>query len=192
MALLDFFRSDSLDPYAPAYDRKKIFIAIGLLVAILLGAIMLILSMGSGSREEYMAMIARHDALQTTIDDSQKKIKSSALAKVNSDASLLLTTHGLTLYEQLKTKFGASKISDSATKEETSITTTITEKLTSAALLDKFDITYRNTIQQQITLLMNEAIDMKKQVGGKEFSADMDSYFNDLKSIDDQLSALSL
>ncbi|MGD8373833.1 MAG: hypothetical protein PVI21_03165 [Candidatus Woesebacteria bacterium] len=192
MALLDFFRSDSLDPYGPTYDRKKIFIAAGLLAAVILGAIMLILSMGNGSRGAYMSMLARHDALQTTIDDSQKQIKSSALAKVNSDASLLLSSHGLALDEQLKSKFGESKLSDSATKEGDSIIAEITEKLSSASLLDKFDVTYRNIIQQQITLLMNESLDVKNQAGGKTFSADMDSYFNDLKSIDNQLNALSL
>lgn len=190
MALLDFFKSDSLDPYAPVYDRKKIFIAIGLLVAVLLGAIMLILSMGGGSKEAYMTMVARHNTLQATVDEAQKKIHSSALAKANSDASLLLSSHGVVLTEQLKSKFGESQISDAARKAGTD--STIATKLTDASLLNKYDVTYRNIFQQQLLLLMNESIQMKQDIGGKNFTEAMNNYFNDLKSIDDQLNALNL
>jgi hypothetical protein len=190
MALSNFFKSNSNDPYAPAVDRKKVFLVAGVGLALIVAIILFVMSLGGGAKDTYMSMLVRHQNLLTIIEDSQNRIRSGALAKVNSEAILLFTSDSVALQDQLKKKFSEDKLTDDAKKRAAE--PTIEQKLTDAELLDKFDVTYRNLVREQINKLMVAALEVQDSTGGKTFLEVMDKYVNDLQTIDNQLSELSL
>ena len=180
-----------VDPYAPQVDKKRVIIAGSLIGAVLLGLLLLLFTILTGnSKDEYMTMIVHHNNLKSLVAESQKRVKSSDLEKINSDANLQLTTQSVTLTEQLQKKFKAKGVNSSFAKKLADTTTA--SKLTEAELLDKFDITYRKIVRDKIAQLITEAIKMRDDIGGKEFTQTMNNYIKDMKTLDSRLNELSL
>ena len=191
MALPNFFQPKEPDPYGPQIDRKRVALIFGggivLLLLVLFGLISLLTN---DHKDEYLRLVAHEQNLSAVVQSSQKRIRSGDLAKVNSDASLLLSTNSVALVDQLQKRFGEKGINSDILKRESDAT--LDEKLKSAELLDKFDITYRNIIRQKISDLNKEALGLRDAIGGKEFTTTINDFLTDIKTIDNQLKNLSL
>ncbi len=190
---MGFFKNTDTvpDPYANPVDRKRIFLVIGLIGAILIGVfIVLSTVLGSGSKGEFTTLIAKTQSLHKTADESQKRIRNRELAKINSDFTLLLSTDSNAMMGQLQKKFGDKQLSEDSKKQ--AVDATLAKKLTDAELLNRFDIAYQNIMRQKIGELLASAQKARKDVGGKEFMAVMDTFISNLKTINTQLEKLNL
>lgn len=177
------------DPYANPPDRKKVILVFALGGALLISLILFALTLFAGDpKGDYMKMLAQHENLVTTVEESQPRIRNTQFSKVNSSAALLLAGDSVTLSEQLKKKFGVDKLGDDAKKRAAD--PTIAEDLQEAVLLDKFDVTYRNILLIQLNDLILQAAEVQDAAGGKELRAVLDKYIEDLKAIATQLDAL--
>lgn len=190
---MGFFKNaDSVpDPYANPGNRKAKILVIGLIAVVLIGiGTLLVALLGSGGKEEYMALIGKASSLQKTADESQKRIRDRNLAKINSEYTLLLGTDVNAMMQQLQKKFGEKQISENAKKQATD--STIAKKLNDGELLNKFDFAYQNIMRQKIAEMLTSAQKVKNEVGGKDFTAVMDTFINNLKAINKQLEELNL
>lgn len=190
---MGFFKNTDTvpDPYANPSNRKSMILVIGLIAAVLIGIGALLMAMLSGGgKEDFMTLISKASSLQKTADESQKRIRDRNLAKINSEYTLLLGTDVNAMTQQLQKKFGEKQISDNAKKKAAD--TTITKKLTDGELLNKFDFTYQNLMRQKIAEMITSAQKLKSEVGGKDFTAVMDTFINNLKAINKQLEDLNL
>lgn len=191
MALPSFFQPKEPDPYGPQIDRKRVALIFGSGILVLLLVIFAFISLLTNDHKgEYVRMVAHEQNLSSVVQGAQKRIRNGELAKVNSDAGLLLSTNSVALVGQLQKRFGEKGVTADILKQEADAT--IEEKLKSAELLDKFDITYRNVIRQKISELNKEAVQLRDAIGGKEFTAVIDKLLADIKTIDTQLKDLTL
>ena len=191
MDLFNLNQNTNANPYAPQVDRKRLFIMIGLGVGILVIIVVLLMTVFSGgSKDNYLRLLVRQQELQTLTDGSQKRVRSAALAKINSDSTLLLSSDGVALLGQLSKKFGEKNVSSDFRKAEADTTTT--DKLKEAELLNKFDVVYRNILLDKINKLIALAEQSKQDIGGKEFTTAIDTFSKNLTSIRTQLQALNL
>ncbi len=190
---MGFFKNTDTtpDPYANPVDRKRIFLVIGLIGAILI-SVFIILStvLSGGSKGEFTTLIAKTQSLHKTADESQKRIRNRELAKINSDFTLLLSTDSNAMMQQLQKKFGDKQLSEDSKKQ--AVDSTLAKKLTDAELLNKFDITYQNIMRQKIGEMLTSAQKVRKDIGGKEFIAVMDTFISNLKTITTQLEKVNL
>lgn len=178
------------DPYAQPVDRKRIFLVIGLIVAVLLSGFLLFSVLSSSGKGDFVALIAKVKSLQTVTEDSQKRVRSSELAKINSELSLLLSTDGNAMVIQLQKRFGQEELTSDETKA--GIDPALEKKLTDGELLNKFDFTYQNIMRQKIAEMILSAEELKDSIGGKEFNTAMDTFINNLKAVNSQLEKLNV
>jgi hypothetical protein len=175
----------------PRFDRRRLLLMIGGGIAILtIISILLMFFFTDGSKDNLMRIMVKTQELQTLTDASQKRIKSAELAKVNSDANLLLSSDNVALTAQLQKKYSQTGIPADFRKSEADTTTNAA--LTEAELLNKFDISYRNTLIAKLNSLLPLATQTKNDIGGKEFGGAMDTFIKNLQAIKKQLEALSL
>lgn len=188
---MNLFNPTNTDTYRQPVDRKKLLLVIGLGLAVALGiALFLMTFFGSGNKDEFQRVVARAQELQTLTDASVKRIRSSELAKANSDATLLLSSDATALSTQLQKKFNEKTVSNDIKKATADAT--ITTRLSQAELLNKFDVTYRMVLLEKLNQLIPLAEKSRNNNGGKEFRATMDTAVKNFKAIRTQVEAVSV
>lgn len=188
---MNLFNPTGDDPYRQPIDRKKLLLVIGLGIGVAIGiALFFMIFFSSSNKDDFQRVVARTQELQTLTDGSQKRVRSAELAKVNSDATLLLSSDATILTTQLQKKFGEKTLSQDIKKAVTD--NTIANRLTQAELLNKFDITYRNVLLEKLNQLIPLAEASRKNNGGREFTTIMDTFVKNLKAIRSQLEELNL
>lgn len=179
------------DPYKNPVDRKRVVIFGGVIAAVVIGAMLFLVSLMIGHpKEDLMTFIAHEEDLQKIIHSSQKRIRSADLAKVNSDADLLLSTASASLRTQLVDRYGEKAPTTDIIKRARD--TTVEDTLKQAELLSKFDNTYIKMVRKKLNALIAEARTVKQSVGGDSLNQVVDGVRNDLSTIDNQLNKLNL
>lgn len=185
-----FNNTNNYDPYTPQVDRKRLLIVVGLGLGVLVAiSLMLMVIFNGGNKDAYMRMLVHQQELQTLTDSSQKRIRSSDLAKINSSAALLLSSDSTALNMQLDKRYGEKTVPADFRKNNQD--TTIESKLKQAELLNKFDTTYRNLLIAKINAIVPEAEPLKNE-GNREFNVAVQTAIKNLQEIRSQLEALSL
>lgn len=179
------------NPYGPQGPNFRKIILFSILGFIVLVTILLVMNtILSAPKDSFMVFLGREQFLSETVTGSQKRIRSGDLAKLNSDSTLLLSSDNVALQAQLKQKFHQDKLDDATKKQQTDAT--VATRLKSAELLDRFDVTYRTILLEKIDQLLATAPGVRDSLGGNDFKTVMNKYISDLRSIENQLDALSL
>ncbi len=176
----------SSNPDGGSNGKKTRLIIIGLIVAAVIGGVLLFLSTAGGSlKNDLNQLAAKENSLLALANTSQKSIRDPDLATVNSNTSILLTSDVATL---LKAS-GVKKVPDDLAKQAAD---TNGDKLKEAALLNKFDITYRQVALDKVTALITDTERVRTSTSSQKTRAMLDQILVNLNSINKQLTALSL
>lgn len=163
----------------------RLYIIVGVIVAILLGAGVLLLAITSGNAKTDLNLLAaRENSLLTLATSSQKNIQDPDLATANSNATILLTSDVATILNTT----GTGKLDANLIKQEAD---TNDDALKQASLLAKFDSTYRQIVIDKVTALTTQATNLRNQSNGKTKTA-LDQVLTNLNSINKQFTQLTL
>lgn len=142
-------------------NRKLLLIGGGVFILLIIGAFLL-----SNSRDDLrdglQRLSLRYPAIVKLTNDSAKSIRGEELAKLSSEAGLLLGSDGTSLSAILKDRYG-TKIPKEITAAE--LDTTTKEKLEQAELLDRFDVGYKEVLTvklESINALLTELLGKTK------------------------------
>lgn len=162
------------------------FIIIGVIVAAVIGMTLTVISLFSGNARNDMTFLAvRENSLLTLANESQKSIRNADLATANSNATVLLTSDVVGIVADT----GIKKLPDNLVKQEAD---TNTDDLKQAALLNKFDSTYRLLVLEKVDALIVQANTVREAVSGKESRDVIDKSIVNLKSIQKQFTEVTL
>jgi hypothetical protein len=175
--------------YSGSANRRassvRLYVIVGIVAAILLGAGMLLLTIASGNAKADLNLLAaRENSLLTLATASQKNINNPDLATANSNASILLTSDVATILDAT----GTSKLDANLVKQEAD---TNGDKLKQASLLAKFDSSYRQIVIDKVAALITQATKLISQSSGKTKTS-LDRVLTNLNSISKQFTQLSL
>ncbi|MGH7196992.1 MAG: hypothetical protein ACREGJ_04510 [Candidatus Saccharimonadales bacterium] len=171
--------------------RTVMMIALGFvgLILITIGFV-LVGSLTSGPKNNLAALVVREEQLQTFIKNAQGKIKSGDLAKINSDAHLLIATDSLALRAQLGTVYGQKKISDDIVKREADSASA--KKLADAELINAFDTTYSRILRDKLASAFQLANKVRLESKNSNLKKVLAQAITNLETIDKQVADLKL
>jgi hypothetical protein len=134
-------------PQRQGINKKIIFIAAGVLVAIFIGVGLLMSSSGSGPAEESARAVARQEQLIAISADGEKNIRSGDLRKINADANLFFKTDSVALTNLMK-KLGPQEVPQ-ALKDSEKAKTNI-KNLTDAVAAGRYDETFAGMLKGKL------------------------------------------
>lgn len=173
------------------FDRRMtMFIIMGLLLLSLMTAVfMVITSINNGPRNDLATLLLRTQRLQQFTADQQKGIKNGDLAKINSDAGLLLSSDATSLRKQLSTLYGPFEYTDEMIAAETDATSK--KKLADASLLNRFDTVYISLLRDKIAATMRLAQKTGQSNSSASLKAVIETEVANLTTIDGHLAKLN-
>lgn len=139
-------------------NRRVLFIGGGALVVIILVIGVLLSSGGDPLQGNLQHLTARYDNLVKLTRDAPKQIKDDELNKFNSEANILFSSDDAAMSGLLLARYGSKDLPQEIVTAEA--TTSSDAKLTEAALLGKYDDSYKTVMDQKLVglqALLDEA-----------------------------------
>jgi hypothetical protein len=172
-------------PNGPGSNVRRL-VVVGVIIAVILGIVLFLLTNLGGSPKNDLTLLAVHEnSLLQLADTSQKSIRNADLSTINSNTTILLASDVATLVKAT----GIKKLPADLVKQEAD---TNGDKLKEAALLDKFDPTYRQIVLDKVTSLTDEAQKLRSATSSKSTRATLDQLLTNLDSINKQFVQLEL
>lgn len=163
----------------------KRFLIIGVIVAVLIGGGLFALNLLSGNAKNDLTLLAvRENSLLVLATTSEKNIRNPDLSTANSNTTVLLTSDVASIIADT----GIKKLPDDLVRKEAD---THTEDLRQAALLNRFDITYRQLVLEKVDALISQAQTVRNSVSKKSREV-VDRALVNLRSIQKQFTDLNL
>lgn len=177
-------------PPSSMLSRKMILLGGGLVIALLFGAVLLFGSGGNSISNQLQHLSLRIAALQAVVEDPsiRTNLKSQELNQITTELKLTLATSMNTLTPLMTSAGLPEKFDGNITASEADTTTKT--KLEDAALNNKFDRVYAETLGEKITslrALLAETYSLTKSVKLKQALADLDDTLNNAKKRIDAL-----
>lgn len=170
-------------------NKKLIFFVIGIVFALIIAGGLMAATNRDPLRENLQRASLRYAAVIALTNDAQEEIGNSELYKINSEASLFLSSGSASISAELASRYG-TKIPKEITASETDTTTP--EKLNQASLLARYDPTYRQALTQKIESLDALLIEMIGQTRSKSLLATLKDAQGDTSTLLKQLRALKI
>ena len=136
-----------------AGSKTQRLVIVGIIIAVVLGGALLVFSMLNGNNQNDLTLLAVRESSLLTLTNATTtttNIRNQDLATANSNASILLLSD---VTSMLKVTGQKALPSDLIKKEAD----TNGDTLKNAALLDKFDSTYKQIVVQKVEALISEA-----------------------------------
>lgn len=141
------YYSSPVSQKSSGFDKKIIFAVIGGFFLIIIGVVLLSFSGGADPKEQLARAVARQESLYQLTKNAEKNIRSGDLKKINSDASLFLTSDLSTLRSLMQSSGNKNVPKDISASEYDA---KAEERLTEAALNGRYDDTYITIMSQKI------------------------------------------
>lgn len=129
------------------FDKKIIFVVIGIFLALLVGIALMMLGRGTDTGDLLARAVVRQQNLLALTSEAQKNIRSADLLKVNSDAKIFLASDLLllqSLMQEAGTKGASKEVVASESDPESA------ERLSQASLNGRYDAAYTAVLSQKI------------------------------------------
>lgn len=138
----------------------------------------------SGPKRELEQLIAREQDLVALTVKYETQVTDPALAKINSEATILITSDVVSLTSQLQKEFGAEAPSEATVTAETD--TTSEAKLQSATQNGRFNEEYRAILGQKVAASL-ELAQIVQQSSSGDLTVALDKNIANLTYLADQL-----
>ena len=187
-----FGKSQSLpDPYANPIDKKRMYLMIGLIGGILLAVIIAFVTLTSSSNKpDFMVLVARESDLLRIAQKVKANVRSDDLNKANTEAILLITSDNSALTSLLRTVYKANSIDGNILVKETDSTAII--NMQNAALLNKFDTSWRTLVHSKLTDIVTIAQKIKAEEHNATVRKAVQTAITNAETIDKRMAALNL
>lgn len=176
-------------PRPTGVNRKLMFLIIGGVLALIIGVGLIVMSSGDKSGTVMARVVARHNALLLLVNESQKMIISGDLMKINTDASLFLTSDAAILTASLQ-QFGIKAVPKEVAAAEADAMTI--ERLAQADSAGRFDEAYKTALSQKIDEHQALLTEAQGRVAKPAAKAAIKSTYEHLENVQQQLKALPL
>lgn len=168
-------------------NKKLVFGIIGGVAALIIGVSLIIASSSGGSGQTLSRVVARHNALITTMTEADKKIVSGELRRINSDAVLFLTTDAADLTATMQQN-GLKAVPKEIAAAEADSKSTI--RLTAADAAGRFDDVYVAIISQKITAHQALLTEAQGAISSTKARSTLKTTYEHLEHVQQQLEKL--
>ncbi|HSE29053.1 MAG TPA: hypothetical protein VLA77_00505 [Candidatus Saccharimonadales bacterium] len=174
--------ADYNKPGGSGIFRRILLLAGGLILLIILisVAFAVINSISSGPRRELEQLAAREQSLIAFTTTYQASITDSALTKINSETTTLVTSDWVSLMGDL----GLEELSEEAIALEADTNAT---KLETARQAGRFNDEYQTTLQTKIAAQLQLALSAQQKTSNPQLSATLERTISNLQALQEQL-----
>ncbi|HEX6258748.1 MAG TPA: hypothetical protein VFZ48_04680 [Candidatus Saccharimonadales bacterium] len=176
-------------PNRRGLSKRTVYIGGLLLLALIVGSALLIASSNDGLKKSLQRLTVRLEVLQSMTNDAREAIVNPDLAKINSDASILVTGSIASL-EKPMVAAGRGSVTDDNKKAEADTATL--ETLKQAKLTGNFDTTFARVLGQKIDTVLALLAETYGQTNSVSLKSALDHEYTNFKSIKEELSKLKL
>jgi len=172
---------------APGNKTQRLIIVVVIIAVVLGGGLFALTLLNGNSKNDLTLLAVRENSLVavTGAPTNVSNIRNPDLSTANSNATILLTSD----VSNLVINGGVKQLPGDLVKKEAD---TNGDNLKQAALLDKFDITYRQLIMQKVEALIAEAQALRSTLNTKSTKSAVDQSIVNLQAIDKQFTQLKL